>query len=558
MSFNVYKILEIEDLEYNEQIIDLSSSNNNASQFVNQVNLTNDLPQTEVTPWIVSTKMKEIMTEFENTILSQFLYVPCSICSKLMYSKKSSWIQQDPSVSYPLANYIPLVTNPIPPTNRIAICQLCKSDPNRNYPLYFAPTPTEIESVLLKKCKYLSLIFLHCSLGRTPGANPFSEYRTLVDTMNYSQNFYSLSMYSGLLGVYLESSSSIPTKIPPWFDNSLTNAINWLKEHNLYIHQYLQMLSSFSNTNPRLPVATHSIIDENTPLFQKGDIVVPHQNFPTEIYNEDANYQIIERSTYTDGWRYDEEKTTPIPTFIRTGDSYFQKKNKHLNTMIHELGLLTLFIILSMAEGSWTHLHNILINTDNHDSLLTNRPLHTTLHFIHRLQNIKKSVRKNPEISEWETYSHFFDRIEFQNHGAAHLYEVYCTTTSILEIINLNTIRSTLPDPNLEPELYQRRMYYKLISTSTILNIRSSKYMFQGSYPLYMINSLDDDPYWTDKIEKYFARLHNSIFDNMIYKTYFETYNIKSTRPTHSLRTVYQDDLGNFIVERTNHILTRM
>ncbi|KAF0543821.1 ATP-dependent DNA helicase pif1-like [Gigaspora margarita] len=184
MSFDVYKILEIEDLEYNEQIIDLSSSNNNDLQFVNQVNLTNNLPQTKVTPWIISTKMKEIMSEFENTTLSQFPCVLCSVCSKLMYPEKSSWIQRDPSISYPLANYTPLVTNPIPPTNRIAICQLCKSDPNCNYPPYLAPTPTEIESVLLGKRKYLSLIFLHCSLGRTPGANPFSEYRTLVGTMN--------------------------------------------------------------------------------------------------------------------------------------------------------------------------------------------------------------------------------------------------------------------------------------------------------------------------------------------------------------------------------------
>ncbi|CAG8607860.1 10986_t:CDS:2, partial [Dentiscutata heterogama] len=71
-------------------------------------------------------------------------------------------------------------------------------------------------------------------------------------------------------------------------------------------------------------------------------------------------------------------------------------------------------------EGSWTHLHNILINTDNHDLLPTNRPLHTTLHFVYRLQNIKK--------------------IEFQNHGTAHLHGVYWTTTSILEMINLNTI----------------------------------------------------------------------------------------------------------------------
>ncbi|CAG8813701.1 20728_t:CDS:1, partial [Gigaspora rosea] len=56
-----------------------------------------------------------------------------------------------PNVLYPLANYEPLVTNPILPTNRIAICQLCKSNQNRNYPPYLAPIPTEIESVPLEK-----------------------------------------------------------------------------------------------------------------------------------------------------------------------------------------------------------------------------------------------------------------------------------------------------------------------------------------------------------------------------------------------------------------------
>ncbi|CAG8539952.1 3584_t:CDS:2 [Cetraspora pellucida] len=198
MSFNEYKILEIEDLEYNEQMIDLTSLND-ATQSVNQVNLTNNLPQTEVLPWIASTKMKEIMTEFENTILTQFSCVLCFICSKLMYPKKSMWIQQNPNVSYPLANYIPLVANPILPPNRITICLLYKSNPNRNYPPYLVPTPPEIESVALAKYKYLLLIFLQCTLDRTSSANPFSEYRLLVSTMNYSQNFHLLSMYSGLL-----------------------------------------------------------------------------------------------------------------------------------------------------------------------------------------------------------------------------------------------------------------------------------------------------------------------------------------------------------------------
>ncbi|CAG8788315.1 14284_t:CDS:2, partial [Cetraspora pellucida] len=180
------------------------------------------------------------------------------------------------------------------------------------------------------------------------------------------------------------------------------------------------------------------------------------QSVTDETHRPPTTIEIIEHSTYTDGWRYSETKTSPIPTFIRTGDGYFQKKNMHLNTMIRELGLPTIFIMLTMAEGSWTHLHNILANTDNKDLLPTNRPLHATLHFIHRLQNIKKYIWKDPNVSEWGTYSHFFDRIEFQNRGAAHLHGVYWTTSNILEMINSNTIRSTLPDSNLEPELYQK------------------------------------------------------------------------------------------------------
>ncbi|CAG8743659.1 14671_t:CDS:1, partial [Dentiscutata heterogama] len=135
--------------------------------------------------------------------------------------------------------------------------------------------------------------------------------------------------------------------------------------------------------------------------------------------------------------------------------------------MIRELGLPSIFITLSMAEGSWSHLRNILTGTDNNNPLPTNRPLHTTLHFIHRLQNLKKHVWKNQNISEWGSYTHFFDRIEFQNRGAAHLHGVYWTTSNIAEMISLNTIRSTLPDPNLEQELYQKVCAFQIHTCSS-------------------------------------------------------------------------------------------
>ncbi|EXX64061.1 hypothetical protein RirG_146390 [Rhizophagus irregularis DAOM 197198w] len=114
--------------------------------------------------------------------------------------------------------------------------------------------------------------------------------------------------------------------------------------------------------------------------------------------------------------------------------------------MISTFGLPSLFITLTMAESHWTHLHKILKATDNHDTIPTNRPLHTTLHFIHRLQQLKKHIWKNPEHSEWE----------FQNRGAAHTHGVYWVSKSIEQMIAKNLIRSDLPDPDIESDLYEK------------------------------------------------------------------------------------------------------
>jgi len=40
----------------------------------------------------------------------------------------------------------------------------------------------------------------------------------------------------------------------------------------------------------------------------------------------------------------DEQRSMPLPTFIRTGDSYFKEKEHHLNTMIKAKGLPTSLI----------------------------------------------------------------------------------------------------------------------------------------------------------------------------------------------------------------------
>src|ERR1044072_7921613 len=132
--------------------------------------------------------------------------------------------------------------------------------------------------------------------------------------------------------------------------------------------------------------------------------------------------QHIRKSNYSDKLIIDESITTTLPTFIRTGDSYFYEKQLHVNTMISSYGLPSLFITLTMAEGHWKHLHKILKATDNQNTILTNRPVHNTLHFIHRFQQLKKYILKNPEHSGWDDLTHFFERVEFQNREAAHTY----------------------------------------------------------------------------------------------------------------------------------------
>ena len=97
---------------------------------------------------------------------------------------------------------------------------------------------------------------------------------------------------------------------------------------------------------------------------------------------------MLRKSHYTNEMIVDEQRSMPLPTFIRTGDSYFKEKEHHLNTMIKAKGLPTLFITLTMAENKWIHLTEILSNTDNHDTIPTNMCLCTV--FYTALSLIKK------------------------------------------------------------------------------------------------------------------------------------------------------------------------
>src|SRR5213075_2029310 len=126
----------------------------------------------------------------------------------------------------------------------------------------------------------------------------------------------------------------------------------------------------------------------------------------------------------------------------RTGDTYFHEKLLHVNAMMREYGLPSLFITLTIAESKWTHLKTILQSTDNHDTMPTNRPLHTTHHYIHRKQELKQHIWMKPANSNWGELKHFFERNEFQNRGAVHAHSCVWVTESIEDMIRNNVVRS--------------------------------------------------------------------------------------------------------------------
>jgi len=168
-------------------------------------------PYRAIKPFILTRKFKNLLEKFDDTILYQFICVPCAYCGRLMYPEKCEWICYDNNIQYPIcqlttdsSNPSMLLTfHPKHGTNKIAVCSSCKNPNNRSHFRPLHPIPNEIKAIPIQKRRFLSPIFMHCTLGRNSGDNIYTEYRILSGTMKFSKNFRSLTLYSGMEGAFL-------------------------------------------------------------------------------------------------------------------------------------------------------------------------------------------------------------------------------------------------------------------------------------------------------------------------------------------------------------------
>ncbi len=171
---------------------------------------------------------------------------------------------------------------------------------------------------------------------------------------------------------------------------------------------------------------------------------------------------LLAHSAYTGRSMINETETTTIPSYIRTGDTYWRKKEHQLNTIIKTFGLPQIFYTVTMAEGKWKHLHEILKKTDDGNTIPTNRPFHVYHHYHYRLMSIHHYLWRNKNMCGWGKWHHHWERDEFQNRGAIHTHGIAFLEKSIDELVLNNIIRADLPNPDLEPELYQKVVAHQI------------------------------------------------------------------------------------------------
>lgn len=149
-----------------------------------------------IPPWIPSQRLRKLHTQFQNTTLCQYICIPCAFCGRLLYPTKAKWVPYDEDYTYPLeVNFqnISVYIRGEGSTRTICICDSCKTNKKR-YPCpRLHPIPNVIKVIPIAQRRFLSPVFLHCSLGRNLNANKYTEYRSLVGDMEFSKNMRALN-----------------------------------------------------------------------------------------------------------------------------------------------------------------------------------------------------------------------------------------------------------------------------------------------------------------------------------------------------------------------------
>ena len=169
-------------------------------------------------------------------------------------------------------------------------------------------------------------------------------------------------------------------------------------------------------------------------------------------------HEILHQSNYGTHSIINETLSHVIPGSIRTGESYFQNKERLVNSMISSGGLPQLFITLTFNDD-WDEFQNILRNSSSR--FPSENPWAGVEYYYERILNFKSKFLKHP-AAHFGKMLDLIERFEFQLRGAIHSHCLLWCEKPIDQLIKEGYIRADIPDPIKEPRLHALVMKYQI------------------------------------------------------------------------------------------------
>jgi hypothetical protein len=177
-----------------------------------------------------------------------------------------------------------------------------------------------------------------------------------------------------------------------------------------------------------------------------------------DLDNRLAQHQLLQQSNYGMHSIINEELTHTIPSFIRTGENYWLRKERQVSSMIAGRRLPQLFVTLTFNE-SWPEFEHILRRTTTR--LPSNHPWEGVQYFYERIHWLKEKFWRTP-LAKIGKLRELVERYEFQLRGAIHTHWLLWTEKQIDQLIEEGFIRADIPDPEREPKLYALVKKYQI------------------------------------------------------------------------------------------------
>jgi Helitron helicase-like domain at N-terminus len=181
---------------------------------------------------------------------------------------------------------------------------------------------------------------------------------------------------------------------------------------------------------------------ETTRIFQNTQRLINNKN-RTAIDNRIPQHEILQQSNYGTQNIINETVSHTIPGSIRTGESYFQGKERLVNSVISNRELPQLFVTLTFND-TWSEFQTILWNAPS--MFPSENPWAGVEYYYERILNFKNKFLKNP-TARFGKMLELIERFEFQLRGAIHSHCLLWTEKSTDQLIRENYIRADIPDP---------------------------------------------------------------------------------------------------------------